>query len=255
MDYGLEIEFLGTGTSTGVPQIGCDCEVCRSADARDNRLRASAIVRYKGANLLIDCGPDFRIQMLRASNTRLDALLVTHIHYDHLGGIDDLRAYCKDGAFPVYARHDVIADLRKNMPYCFSDHPYPGAPTLTLHEVGESPFDACGVTIEPLTVMHGQLPILGYRIGPMAYITDAKTIAPEVIQRLKGVKLLVINALRIEPHNTHMSLAESLRVIEQVNPDITYLTHMSHNMGLHSQSPQLMPDNVHLAYDRLVIHI
>lgn len=255
MQHTLEIEFLGTGTSTGVPQIGCDCEVCRSTDPRDNRLRTSAIVRYMGRNLLIDCGPDFRTQMLRASSIDLDALLVTHIHYDHMGGIDDLRAYCKNGAFPVYARRDVIADLRAHMPYCFSDNPYPGSPTLALHEVGETPFDVCGVTIEPLTVMHGKLPILGYRIGPMAYITDAKTISPEVIERLRGVRLLVMNALRIEPHNTHMSLAESLEVVEAIAPEETYFIHMSHGMGLHAESPRLMPDNVHLAHDGLIIHI
>lgn len=255
MQHSLEIEFLGTGTSTGVPQLRCNCEVCRSTDPHDNRLRASAIVRYQGKKLLIDCGPDFRTQMLRATDNDLDALLVSHIHYDHVGGIDDLRAYCKNGAFPVYARRDVIDDLRKHMPYCFSDHPYPGSPTLALHEVGETPFDVCGVTVEPLMVMHGKLPILGYRIGPMAYITDAKTIDQSVIERLRGVPLLIVNALRMTPHPTHMSLDEALEVVRAINPGTTYFTHMCHGIGLHAESHKLMPDNAHLAYDGLIVRL
>lgn len=255
MNYSLEIEFLGTGTSTGVPQIGCDCEVCQSTDPHDNRLRASAIVRYKGVNLLIDCGPDFRTQMLRASQCNLDALLITHIHYDHVGGVDDLRAYCKHGAFPVYARHDVIDTLRRHMPYCFSPHPYPGSPSLALHEVGEEPFNVGGVNIQPITVMHGKLPILGYRIGPMAYITDAKTIDSTSLELLRGVRLLVMNALRHEPHNTHMDVEEALAVVDYINPEMTYFIHMSHDIGRHACSSQFLPPGAKLAHDGLIVRV
>lgn len=254
-DNHLEIEFLGTGTSTGVPQIGCQCEVCRSTDPRDNRLRCSAVVRYMGKSILIDCGPDFRSQMLRASNQHLDALLVTHIHYDHVGGMDDLRAYCHKGAFPVFARQDVIDDLHHHMPYCFAANPYPGVPSLDLRRVGDSPFDCEGITVTPLQVMHGKRPIVGYRIGELAYITDAKTIDDAVLNSLVGIKLLVINSLRLEPHDTHMSLSESLEVVKRINPALCYFIHMSHGMGLHEVTSQMLPNNVHLAYDGLIVRI
>lgn len=251
----LEIEFLGTGTSTGVPQIGCRCEVCQSSDPCDNRLRCSAIVRYCGKSILIDCGPDFRTQILRASNQHLDALLVTHIHYDHVGGMDDLRAYCKYGAFPVFARQDVIDDLHRHMPYCFAANPYPGVPSLDLHRVGNVVFNCKGVKVTPLPVMHGKRPILGYKIGPLAYITDAKTIDNYIIDSLKGIKLLVINALRLEPHDTHMSLSESLQVIERIKPEQCYLIHMSHGIGLHKSTSRTLPPNVHIAHDGLIVRI
>ncbi|MBQ4008533.1 MAG: MBL fold metallo-hydrolase, partial [Muribaculaceae bacterium] len=165
----FEIEFLGTGTSTGVPQIRCDCHVCQSTDPHDKRLRASAIVRYRGLNLLLDCGPDFRQQMLTASNNDLDALLITHIHYDHVGGIDDLRAYCADGDFPIYARQDVIDDLKARLPYCFAEHLYMGVPRLAVTPIEENvPFSIGDVEILPLPVMHYKLPILGFKIGPLA---------------------------------------------------------------------------------------
>ena len=200
MNNTLQIEFLGTGTSTGVPQLQCHCDVCRSSDPRDQRLRCSAIVRYQSKSILIDCGPDFRQQMLRASNNDLDALLITHIHYDHVGGIDDLRAYCIDRHFPVYARQDVIDNLRERLPYCFAEHPYPGVPLLDFTAVNDTdPFMVQGINVLPIPVMHYRLPILGFSIGPMAYITDCKTIAAEQVDRLRDIPLLVINALRIEP--------------------------------------------------------
>lgn len=251
----LEIEFLGTGTSTGVPSIGCLCAVCLSEDPRDQRLRTSAIVRYGGKHILLDCGPDFRTQILRASDERLDALLITHIHYDHVGGIDDLRAYCYEHHFPVFARADVIDDLRARLPYCFADKPYPGAPLLDFMPVKEGElFDFAGISIEPLPVMHHKL-ILGYRIGPMAYITDAKKVYPEVIERLKGIPLLVINALRYRLHNTHMSLNETLEVVREISPGRTYLIHMSDGIGLHAQTERQLPADVHLAYDGLIVQI
>lgn len=252
----FEIEFLGTGTSTGVPQIGCDCEVCKSADKRDNRLRTSAIVRTKGKNILIDCGPDFRTQILRSGSPDIDCLLLTHIHYDHVGGIDDLRPYTKNNALPVYARADVINDLKARLPYCFQAHPYPGVPKFKFEVVEDNhDFSFCGIDITPISVMHYKLPILGYRIGTMAYITDAKYIAPEQIEKLHGLEVLVINSLQFEQHLSHMTLEESLEVINQVKPKVAYLTHMGHHMGLHAQTEKILPPNVKLAYDGLVVRV
>ena len=252
----LEIEFLGTGTSTGVPQIRCNCEVCRSTDTHDKRLRTSAIVRYKGKCLLIDCGPDFRTQMLRAYDDRIDALLITHFHYDHVGGIDDLRAYCApDHKFPIYAKTDVIDDLHRRMPYCFAEHLYPGVPTFEIHEIGAEPFSAEGVEVTPIPVMHYKLPINGYRIGPLAYITDCKTIADEQIDSLKGIPLLVINALRIEEHLSHLSLSESIEVARRIAPGRTIFIHCSHDMGLHSQVNAQLPEGFELAHDGQIITV
>ena len=252
----MTIEFLGTGTSTGVPQIGCNCEVCKSDDLKDRRLRTSALVSVDGINLLLDCGPDFREQILRSENKNIDALLVTHSHYDHVGGVDDLRPYCaksKGGAFPIYARLDVLNDLRNRLPYCFKEHPYPGVPKFALHEIKNEPFSIKGVTIIPLPVMHAKLLINGYRINNMAYITDAKTISEETLDKIKGVDTLIINSLRIKPHMSHMCLEETLDVINKVVPRVAYLIHMSHDMGLHKQVSERLPKNVHLAYDGMII--
>ncbi len=251
----LEIEFLGTGTSTGVPMLRCHCPVCMSADPRDKRLRTSAIVRYQGARILIDCGPDFRTQMLRASDDNIDAVLLTHIHFDHVAGLDDLRAYCFEKPMPLYARADVLRDLHQRIPYCFAEHPYPGVPQFEEHVIDDKPFLVEGVHVEPLPVMHYRLPIYGYRIGPLAYITDAKTIDDAVIERLKGVPLLVINSLRQGHHISHMCLEETLAVIGRVRPGRACLVHMSDRMGLHADSPKLLPDGVQLAYDGLIVKV
>ncbi len=252
----LEIEFLGTGTSTGVPMLRCHCPVCMSADPRDKRLRTSAIVRYQGVRLLIDCGPDFRTQMLRASDDNLDAVLLTHIHFDHVAGLDDLRAYCFERPFPVYARADVLRDLHQRIPYCFAAHPYPGVAQFEEHVIGDEPFLVDGVRVEPIPVNHYKLAIVGFRIGPLAYITDAKTIDPDVVDRLKGVPLLVINSLRVSgEHLSHMCLDETLEIVNRVKPGRTLLIHMSDRMGLHADSPKLLPDGVELAYDGLIVKI
>ena len=254
MNFGpLQIEFLGTGTSTGVPQLLCQCPVCRSTSHRDHRLRCSAIVRYQGKSLLIDCSPDFRQQMLTASDQKLDALLVTHIHYDHVGGIDDLRAYCANRHFPVVARQDVIDDLRVRLPYCFAEHPYPGVPLLDCTAISDAdPFQVEGITVQPIPVMHYRLPIVGFRIGPLAYITDCKTISDEQIARLRNIPMLVINALRIEPHLSHMHLEKTLDVVSHIAPGQAYLTHMSHGIGLHDMTDASLPKHVNLAYDGLI---
>ncbi len=256
----LEIEFLGTGTSTGVPSLRCGCEVCRSSDPRDNRMRCSAVVRYKGARLLLDCSPDFRTQMLRASDDALDALLLTHIHFDHIGGIEDLRAYClEQGSFPIYARQDVIDDLYRRLAYCFNSHPYPGVPHFDVHPIREwEPFTVAGVDVLPLPVLHYRLPILAFLIGPMAYITDAKYISDEVTERLRGIPLLVINTLRRSEqgeHFSHFCLDETLAAIRKIQPGRALLIHMSHGIGPHAESQSLLPDNVSLAYDGLITQV
>ncbi len=251
----LEIEFLGTGTSTGVPMLRCHCPVCMSSDERDKRLRTSAIVRYQGARILIDCGPDFRTQMLRASDDNLDAVLLTHIHYDHVAGLDDLRAYCFDRPFPLYARADVLRNLHARIPYCFATDPYPGVAQFEEHVIGDEPFLVEGVRVEPIPVMHYKLPIIGFKIGPLAYITDAKNIADDMIARLQGVPLLVINALRIEPHLSHMCLSETLDVVRRIKPGKTYLVHMSDRIGLHAESHKILPDGVELAWDGLIAKV
>lgn len=250
-----EIEFLGTGTSTGVPVIGCDCEACRSFDSRDKRLRASAIVRTGGLNILIDCGPDFREQMLRAKSTKLDMALLTHSHYDHVGGVDDLRPYCYPDHFPVYAQQNVLDDLIARVPYCFYKNPYPGVPQFSLHVADtDHPIDVGKVHIEALSIWHYKLLVNGYKFGNhLAYITDAKTIDDDVIETLRGVDVLVINALRKEPHMSHMSLSDTLSVIERIRPGRAYLIHMSHDMGTHEETSKELPAGVEFAYDGLIV--
>ena len=252
----IEIEFLGTGTSTGVPVVGCQCAVCKSTDARDSRMRSSALIRTEGKTILIDCGPDFRMQMLRATDYHLDAMIATHVHYDHVGGVDDLRPYChRLGYFPIYARSEVLKDLRMKMPYSFGANPYPGAPRFQEHEVGDEPFCCEGVMVTPLPVWHGKLLINGYRIGDLAYITDAKTIDESTFERLAGVRLLVINGLRFKEHSTHFTIAEALEVIRRVNPEQAYITHLCHDAGFHADSEKILTEGVHFAYDGLVVRI
>ena len=220
------------------------------------RLRTSAIVRYQGVRLLIDCGPDFRTQMLRASDDNLDAVLLTHIHFDHVAGLDDLRAYCFERPFPLYARADVLENLHQRIPYCFADNPYPGVAQFEEHAIGDKPFLVEGVRVEPIPVMHYKLPIIGFRIGPLAYITDAKTIADDVVDSLKGVPLLVINSLKAEGnHLSHMCLDETLSIVNRIKPGRSYLIHMSDRMGLHADSHRLLPQGVELAYDKLIVKV
>lgn len=256
----LKLTFLGTGTSMGVPVIGCDCETCRSTDPRDRRLRTSALVEGPSGSLLIDCGPDFRYQMLRTGSPAVDAILLTHIHYDHTGGIDDLRPYClqlgPDGELPLYCRADVAEALRVKLPYCFGEHLYPGVPRILPVVIAEGErLSVAGFDVTVLGVNHGSLPILGYRIGPLGYITDCLTMPEATRDALRGVDTLVVNALRKKPHASHMNLAQALDVIRDIKPRRAYLTHLCDQMGRHADVSKELPQGVEIAYDGLTIEI
>lgn len=253
----MRLRFLGTGTSTGVPQIGCTCPTCISTDVHDKRLRASALVSIGDKNLLIDCGPDFRQQIIEAGAPSVEAALLTHSHYDHVGGIDDLRPYChkKANGFPLYCRPDVAEDLRNRVPYCFRTHLYPGVPTFDITEIGDAPFMVDGIKVTPLPVMHYKLPIVGFRIGRLAYITDAKTIPDSTYRLLYGIDTLVINALRRKEHLSHMTLDEAMAAINRIKPRITYLTHFADAIGKQAEVEPGLPDGIRMAYDNLTIEI
>lgn len=253
----MKLTFLGTGTSQGVPVIACRCHVCRSVDERDRRLRTSALLTTDdGKHILFDIGPDFRQQMLRQKVESLDAIMVTHAHRDHVAGLDDVRSfnYVQHKNMDVYLNAIAKHALMRDYGYIFEHHEYPGLPEADLHEV-DAPFVAAGVTVVPVKAMHKDLPILAFRVGEMAYITDANHIAPEELEKLKGVKVMVINALRREKHFSHFSLPEALEVIDKVQPERAYLTHISHEMGLHAEVEKTLPQGVFLAYDNLEVEI
>lgn len=252
----MKVIFLGTGTSCGVPMPTCQCEVCTSADPRDNRMRCSALIETdEGKQILLDCGPDFRIQALRAHIMHLDALLVTHNHFDHVAGLDDLRAYSVDAPLPIYANPIVSRTFKLHYDYIFV-HRYPGTPKLELNELqGDESFMIGNTPVQPIRCNHGQLPIFAWRIGPLAYITDCTEIFDSEWEKLKDVDTLILDALRWDPHPTHYSVEQALEVVERIRPRQTFFTHMSHDMGLHAVASTKFPSGVHLAYDGLVITI
>lgn len=258
------ITFLGTGTSQGVPMIGCNCHVCKSADSKDNRLRSSALIDYKGFRILIDCGPDFRQQMLREGVQDVDALLLTHQHKDHTGGMDDIRAfnYFREAAFPIYAETRVQESVKREYAYAFYEIKYPGVPDFNLITIDEEPFtitktsengEKIELEITPIRIMHYKLPILGFRIGNLAYITDGSYIPENQFRKLENLDILVINAIRHEPHLSHFSLPQALEMIDRIGARRNYLTHLSHQIGTHEELSRELPGNVLAAYDTLKV--
>lgn len=247
----MKLTFLGTGTSCGVPVIGCQCEVCQSADPHDQRTRCSVLVETDETRLLIDCGPDFRQQILPMPFRKIDGILITHSHYDHVGGMDDIRPYCQFGEINVYADPVARKGMLEMLPYCFAENRYPGVPAIGLHEIHKhEPFRIGDLDIMPIEVMHGKLPILGYRIGKLAYITDMKTIEESEYPYLEGTELLVVNALRFtKPHHSHQLVDDALAFAHRVGAKHTLLIHVCHDIGLHESVNRLLPEGVQLAYD------
>lgn len=253
----MKVTFLGTGTSQGIPVILCACEVCRSADPRDNRLRCSVKIETEGRAIVIDTGPDFREQMLRSKTTRLDAVLYTHEHKDHIAGLDDIRPFNFIGGqhIHVYATAQVEAALHREFSYAFAKEKYPGVPELSIHRISNNRFEAAGIPVTPIRAMHAELPVTGFRIGGFTYLTDANHITPDELQKARGSDVFVVNALRREKHYSHFNLEEALEIIRQVAPKKAYLTHISHRLGLHADLEKELPGNVEIAYDGLTVDI
>lgn len=281
----MKLYFLGTGTSTGVPQLGCACKVCTSTDPRDTRTRTSAVLETDNNQLiLIDCGPDFRTQIHRYLHVHtrernphlpfmerepkdksnppiclpaIEATLITHWHYDHIGGLDDLRPFSALKPITIYAEDSVVQQVRRTMHYCFSDNPYPGSPVLKTQIIRpEESFDVAGIKITPIRVLHGTLPIIGFRIGRLAYITDMSQMPEDEMQKLQGVETLVVNALRHTHHPSHQTIAAAINFVHKIKPKQTYLVHMCHGAGLHREAQERLHDEtIHFAYDGLEITI
>lgn len=254
----MRLTFLGTGTSQGIPVIGCTCEVCTSNNLKDKRLRTSAMVEIDEKVFVIDTGPDFRQQMLRENPGRLDAVIYTHEHKDHVAGMDDIRPfnYQSGNALDIYASKQVINALKREFHYVFNHHKYPGVPEVNIHEIsGDADFEIGGVNISPIKLMHYKLPVLGFRIGKMAYITDASYISEEEKAKLKNLDVLVLNALRKQKHISHFNLEEAIELSKELNPKQTYMTHISHLMGKHGDVSEELPPNVFIAYDGLQVEI
>ena len=248
----MRVTVLGSGTSGGVPEVRCKCDVCSSTDPKDKRLRASVLIEIEDKTILIDCGPDFRTQALNYNIEKIDYILLTHEHYDHTYGIGDLRPY---GDVHIYAEENVCSTVRRNFPYCFAEVKYPGIPKLTLHTITEKPFKLEDIEIIPIRYMHASLPILGFRMGNFAYITDISSIKDEELEKLKGLEILIVDALRKTPHFSHFSLEQAQEFARKVNAKQTYFTHICHSLGLHADVSKTLPQNQKLAYDGLEITI
>ena len=253
----MEIIFLGTGTSHGIPVIGSNDPVCLSTDIKDKRLRSSIFIKCKDKHFMVDCGPDFRQQMLKNNILNLDAILFTHEHADHTAGLDDIRPYCRiNGAMPIYAHQRVLDNLAKRFFYIFAtENRYAGAPSVRTIAIDNEIFNIDSIEIIPINIAHGNLQIYGFRIEKFAYLTDVKTISSDEKTKLKNLDIMVVNALRIAQHPTHFNLQEALDFIEEINPKQAYLTHISHKLGFHEKIRQKLPDNVFLAYDNLKISL
>jgi len=258
MQSALRITFLGTGTSQGIPIIGSDHPVCLSTNKKDKRLRVSVLLEWGNTTIVIDCGPDFRYQMLREKVAKLDAVLLTHEHSDHVAGIDDIRPFCFiDGPLPFYAHPRVFESLHRRYDYIFKiEDKYPGAPTIREEVITkDESFFLFGKEVVPIEAMHANLPVLGFRIDGFTYLTDVKTITDTEIDKIKGTEVLVLNVLREAPHFSHLNVEEALAIVEKVKPRTTYFTHISHKMGFHDEAEAKLPENVHLAYDTLKITV
>ncbi|WP_214069996.1 MBL fold metallo-hydrolase [Mucilaginibacter sp. dw_454] len=253
----MKVTFLGTGTSQGVPVIACGCEVCTSADTRDKRLRSSILIEAEDKIVVIDSGPDFRYQMLRANVQRLDAVVYTHEHKDHVAGMDDIRAFNFKQQEPmnIYADARVQAALMREFPYVFAEFKYPGIPQVNIHPIGLDPFDIGSIHFIPIEVLHYKLPVLGFRINDFTYITDAKTVSPEEKEKIKGTKILVINALQMQSHISHFTLDEAVAFAQEIGAETTYFTHISHRLGKHADVELTLPPGIKLAVDGLQINI
>lgn len=254
----MKVTLLGTGTSCGVPVLGCNCKVCRSKDPRDNRLRCAALVETSSSSVLIDCGPDIRQQLLGMPFRKIDGVLITHEHYDHVGGIDDLRPYCRFGNIPLYGLRRTLDAVKRNLPYCFpKGEMYPGVPRLTLCEVSpHKPFTVGGLSVVPLTVMHGKMPILGFRIADFAYVTDMKTISEADLHLLRGVSTLVVNALRFgPPHHSHQCVDDAEALVSAIGVRHAVLIHCNHDIGLHDEVSRRLPEGISLGYDGMTLNL
>jgi phosphoribosyl 1,2-cyclic phosphate phosphodiesterase len=251
------ITFLGTGTSQGVPVIACECEVCTSADKHDKRLRTSILVEAEGKVIVIDSGPDFRYQMLRAGVKHLDAVVFTHEHKDHTAGLDDIRAFNYKQQVPmdVYAVPRVQEALKREFSYIFAEYQYPGIPKLNMHTIGDKPFSIGSVSFTPIEALHYRLPVLGFRIQDFTYLTDAKTIAEPELEKIYGSKILVINALQKQPHISHFTLDEAIALAQKIGAETTYFTHISHRLGKHADISLELPPGIKLAYDGLRLEL
>ena len=253
----MTITFLGTGSSKGIPVIACSCPTCHSPDAQDQRLRSSIQLTKYGTSILIDAGPDLRQQILSMGIDRIDAVLLTHAHRDHIGGLDEMRSLVSkyQKTIPIYASTHVLTSLQQESPYLFAKKPYQTTPNFALHPIEDSTFEVDGLTVVPIRVYHGILPIWGFRIDQITYITDAKYITAEEVAKIKGTTILVVNALQKKTHRTHFSLKEAIALAQQVDAPLTYLTHIDHHLGRHQEVSRELPDGIHLAYDGLRVKV
>lgn len=249
----MKVTVLGTGTSQGIPVVACNCKVCNSSDKLDKRLRTSIMVETPTTTLVIDAGPDFRQQMLHEQVTKLDGILITHEHKDHIGGLDDVRAFnwVQKKAMDIYARNNAIEKIKKEFSYAFGENKYPGVPEIKLHCIENKPFKFNDIEILPINAFHHKLPVFGFRIGDFSYLTDANKIQPEELNKMKGSKYVIINALRKEKHISHFSLEEAVDILLDLKPEYGYLTHVSHQMGFRKEIDKKLPENISLAYDGL----